>query len=100
VAAIIGAKDNIATAGKAIDVRDVAFRGPVLVRRNIAVVEHHHRPTSLWALAERHRQQCEDLQAFRTIRGEVTIVIRTICQLLFEDDLTAWICLFTQVFDG
>ncbi len=41
---IVGTEDNIAIAGKAIDIGDVTLGRPIDLRRNVAVVEDDGRP--------------------------------------------------------
>ena len=60
VPAVIGAEDDVAVAGEAVDIGHVALGGAVLVGRDVAVVEDDHRPAAGRALAPRHGQQGVD----------------------------------------
>src|SRR5690606_29036682 len=75
VAAIGGAKDDVAAAGEVVDVLHVALGRAVLLRRDVDVVENDDRPARGGSLAVGHGQQGVDFVAVRQVGGDEAVVV-------------------------
>ena len=99
VAAIVRPEDDVTGAGEVIYIGHITLGRAVLLRRNIAVIEDNHRPTTGRPGAARNRQQRVNLQPFRSVGGDVTVVVTSRRQRLLQADLAAGITPLAHHFD-
>jgi hypothetical protein len=89
VAPVVGLDGDVAGARKGVLVGHITLGGDVLCRRDVAVVEDHHRPAGrgFWTIG--HGHQGVYLQAVRAVRDDVAGIVGAGRQGLLEGDFAA-----------
>ncbi len=89
MSAVIRAEDDVAAAGDLVHIGNISFRGAIDIRRDVAVVEDHHRPACGRFLPVGNGHQRVDFQSIGEIGNVIAIVIPARVEDLLDDDVAA-----------